>query len=36
MHSETQASVATVIANITDQSYMAHRTYGTFRIAGRR
>lgn len=24
-----------VIANITEQSYMAHRTYGTFRIAGR-
>ena len=24
-----------VIANITDQSYAAHRTYGTFRIAGR-
>ena len=24
-----------VIANITDQSYMAHRTYGTFHIAGR-
>jgi hypothetical protein len=24
-----------VIANITDQSYSAHRTYGTFRIAGR-
>jgi ribosomal protein L37AE/L43A len=24
-----------VIANITDQSYMAHRTYGTFRIMGR-
>ena len=24
-----------VIANITEQSYMAHRTYGTFQIAGR-
>src|SRR5579862_8436227 len=24
-----------VIANITDQSYSAHRTYGTFRIPGR-
>jgi len=24
-----------VIANITDQSYMAHRTYGTFHIKGR-
>lgn len=24
-----------VIANITDQNYMAHRTYGTFRILGR-
>src|SRR5271154_6545611 len=24
-----------VIANITDQSYMAHRTYGTFQIRGR-
>jgi hypothetical protein len=24
-----------VIANITEQSYMAHRTYGTFRILGR-
>ncbi len=24
-----------VIANITEQSYMAHRTYGTFRIPGR-
>lgn len=24
-----------VIANITDQSYMAHRTYGTFYIKGR-
>jgi hypothetical protein len=24
-----------VIANITDQSYMAHRTYGTFRVVGR-
>ncbi|MGD0907681.1 MAG: hypothetical protein ABSA96_08875 [Candidatus Acidiferrales bacterium] len=24
-----------VIANITDQNYMAHRTYGTFRIVGR-
>src|SRR5258708_14379490 len=24
-----------VIANITEQSYAAHRTYGTFRIAGR-
>jgi hypothetical protein len=24
-----------VIANITEQSYMAHRTYGTFRIVGR-
>lgn len=24
-----------VIANITEQSYMAHRTYGTFRVAGR-
>jgi hypothetical protein len=24
-----------VIANITEQSYMAHRTYGTFQIPGR-
>ena len=24
-----------VIVNITEQSYMAHRTYGTFQIAGR-
>src|SRR5580692_9944036 len=24
-----------VIANITEQSYTAHRTYGTFRIPGR-
>jgi ribosomal protein L37AE/L43A len=24
-----------VIANITEQGYLAHRTYGTFRIAGR-
>jgi len=23
------------IANITEQSYLAHRTYGTFAIAGR-
>jgi hypothetical protein len=30
MNSETA-----VIANITEQSYMAQRTYGTFRIAGR-
>ena len=30
MNSET-----TVIANITEQTYSAHRTYGTFRIVGR-
>ena len=30
MNSETS-----VIANITEQTYTAHRTYGTFRIAGR-
>ena len=30
MNSETA-----VIANITDQTYSAHRTYGTFRIVGR-
>jgi hypothetical protein len=30
MHNETA-----VIANITEQSYLAHRMYGTFQIAGR-
>jgi len=30
MHSDT-----VVITNITEQSYMAHRMYGTFQIAGR-
>ena len=28
-------SLQAVIANITEQSYTAHRTYGTFRISGR-
>src|SRR5258708_32009381 len=28
-------SEAAVIANITEQRYMAHRMYGTFQIAGR-
>jgi len=32
-HSER--SLQAVIANITQQSYMAHRTYGTFQIPGR-
>src|SRR6267142_130833 len=31
----TDRSLHTVIANITQQSYMAHRTYGTFQIPGR-
>jgi len=30
-----ERSSQAVIANITEQSYMAHRTYGTFQIAGR-
>src|SRR5712664_745106 len=33
VHSER--SLHAVIANITQQSYMAHRTYGTFQIPGR-
>src|SRR6267143_2642849 len=33
VHSER--SLQAVIANITEQSYMAHRTYGTFQIPGR-
>src|ERR1700689_1671415 len=28
-------SDAAVIANITEQSYLAHRMYGTFQVAGR-
>jgi hypothetical protein len=39
MHNETavhaERSPQAVIANITEQSYMAHRMYGTFQIAGR-
>jgi hypothetical protein len=31
----TDRSLQAVIANITEQSYTAHRTYGTFQIAGR-
>jgi len=31
----TERSPQAVIVNITDQSYMAHRMYGTFQIAGR-
>ena len=30
-----ERSPQAVIANITDQSYLAHRMYGTFQIAGR-
>ena len=30
-----ERSLQAVIANITDQSYTAHRTYGTFQISGR-
>jgi hypothetical protein len=29
------SSETAVLANITEQSYMAHRTYGTFRVLGR-
>jgi hypothetical protein len=32
---QPERSPQAVIANITQQSYMAHRTYGTFQIAGR-
>ena len=39
MNSETathsERSSHAVIANITEQSYTLHRTYGTFRIAGK-
>ena len=39
MNNETgvhpERSSQAVIANITEQSYMAHRTYGTFRVEGR-
>jgi hypothetical protein len=39
MNSETAVhsdhSLQAVIANITEQTYTAHRTYGTFQVAGR-
>jgi hypothetical protein len=35
MESGIMSNETAVIANITDQNYLAHRTYGTFRVAGR-
>jgi hypothetical protein len=34
-HMHSEQSTPAVIANITEQGYTAHRTYGTFQIAGR-